>query len=73
MKLPEKPMMSRNFDERVGYDTRALVDFGTDEHRSVRERIINRYRLEKKDPNAAVSEPVKPIVFYVDPARRRSG
>src|SRR4029079_1430142 len=41
--------------------------FGTDEHRSVRERIINRYRLEKKDPNAAASEPVKPIVFYVDP------
>jgi hypothetical protein len=67
MKLPDKPMMSRRFDERVGYNTDALVDFGTDEHRSVRERIISRYRLEKKDPNAAVSEPVKPIVFYLDP------
>ena len=30
--------------------------------------FITRYRLEKKDPNAAVSEPVKPIVYYVDPA-----
>ena len=68
MKLPERPMMPRNFDERVGYDTDSLVDFGTDEHRSVRKRIINRFRLEKKDPNAALSDPVKPIVFYIDPA-----
>jgi hypothetical protein len=68
MKLPEKPMMERNYDERVGFDTEAVVDFGTDEHRSVRESIIRRFRLEKKDPNAAMSEPVKPIVFYVDPA-----
>jgi hypothetical protein len=68
MKLPEKPMVSRNFDERVGFDTEALVDFGTDEHRSVRERIITRFRLEKKDPSAALSDPVKPIVFYIDPA-----
>ena len=67
MKLPERPMMSRRFDERIGFNTMNVVDFGTDEHRSVRERIINRYRLDKKDPNAAVSEPVKPIVFYVDP------
>jgi hypothetical protein len=68
MKLPEQPMMPRNFDERVGFGTEALVDFGTDEHRSVRERIIQRFRLVKKDPAAAVSEPVTPIVFYVDPA-----
>jgi hypothetical protein len=68
MKLPEKPMMARNFDERVGFTTEGLVDFGTDEHRSVRKRIITRFRLEKRDPNAAVSDPVKPIVFYIDPA-----
>jgi hypothetical protein len=68
MKLPERPMMAREFDERVGYNSEGLVDFGTDEHRSVRERIITRYRLEKKDASAAMSEPVKPIVFYIDPA-----
>ncbi len=67
MKLPEKPMMARNFDQRVGFETESLVDYGTDEHRSVREQIITRFRLEKKDPGAALSEPVKPIVFYVDP------
>ncbi len=68
MKLPEKPMMERNFDERVGFDTEGVTDFGTDEQRSVRDRIIRRFRLEKKDPNAPLSDPVKPIVFYIDPA-----
>jgi len=42
MKLPEKPMMERFFDERVGYDSEGFTDFGTDEHRSVRERVISR-------------------------------
>ncbi len=68
VKLPEKPMMPRIFDERVGYFTQGLVDYGTEEHRSVQKRYITRYRLEKKDPNAAMSEPVKPIVYWVDPA-----
>jgi hypothetical protein len=68
VKLPEKPMMARLFDERVGYFTQGLTDYGTDEHRSVAKRYIARYRLEKKDPNAAISEPVKPIVYYVDPS-----
>jgi hypothetical protein len=68
VKLPEKPMMPRLFDERVGYFTQGLTDYGTDEQRSVAKRYIARYRLEKKDPNAEISEPVKPIVYYVDPA-----
>lgn len=68
VKLPEKPMMPRLFDERVGYFTQGLTDYGTDEHRSVATRYITRYRLEKKDPAAAVSEPIKPIVYWVDPA-----
>ncbi|HEX5214447.1 MAG TPA: zinc-dependent metalloprotease, partial [Vicinamibacterales bacterium] len=68
IKLPENPMMPRLFDERVGYFTQGFTDYGTDEHRSVQSRYITRYRLDKKDPNAALSEPVKPIVYYVDPA-----
>jgi len=68
MKLPEKAMAQRNYDERVGFDSMSFVDFGTDEHRSVNKRIINRFRLEKKDAAAAASEPVKPIVFYIDSA-----
>jgi hypothetical protein len=68
IKLPERPMMPRLFDERVGYYSQGLVDFGTDEPRAVRRRYITRWRLEKKDPSAAMSEPVKPIFYYIDPA-----
>jgi hypothetical protein len=66
--LPEKPMMARIFDERVGYFSVSQLDYGRDEHRSPRRRLITRWRLEKKDPNAALSEPVKPIVYWIDPA-----
>jgi hypothetical protein len=68
VKLPETPMMPRLFDERVGYFTRGLVDYGTGEQQPTPRRYITRWRLEKKDPNAAMSEPVKPIIYYVDPA-----
>ena len=68
VKLPEKPMMPRLFDERVGYFTRSTYDYGRQEHRATERTFITRYRLEKRDPNAEISEPVKPIVYYVDPA-----
>ena len=68
VKLPEKPMMPRVFDERVGYFTVSQYDYGRDEHRAQRRRYITRWRLEKKDPAAALSEPIKPIVYYIDPA-----
>ena len=68
VRLPENPMMPRRFDERVGYFSINQVDFGTSEQRSADRSYITRYRLEKKDPNAALSEPVKPLIYYVDPA-----
>jgi hypothetical protein len=66
--LPEKPMMARLMDDRIGYFGLSRVNFGTPAHESKREEIIARWRLEKKDPSAAVSEPVKPIVWYIDKA-----
>src|SRR4029079_12058645 len=66
--LPEKPMQPRLFDERVGYFSAATMDYSQDEHKAPERRFITRYRLEKKDPNAALSEPVKPIVYWIDPA-----
>jgi uncharacterized protein DUF4953/uncharacterized protein DUF5117/uncharacterized protein DUF5118 len=63
--LPDKPMVGRYEDERVGYFSTPFDDYGTDEHGKVRRAFINRYRLEKKDPKAAVSDPVTPIVFYL--------
>jgi hypothetical protein len=68
VKLPEKPMMPRLMDERVGYFNIDKMDYGKDEHRAPQRTYITRWRLEKKDPNAAMSEPIKPIVYYVDPA-----
>jgi Met-zincin/Domain of unknown function (DUF5117)/Domain of unknown function (DUF5118) len=68
VRLPEKPMMPRLFDERVGYFTSAQMDYTADEYRARTVRYIARWRLEKKDPNAAISEPVKPIIYYIDSA-----
>ncbi len=63
--LPDVPMKARLADQRVGFFTTQYYDFGRSENRVVERRYINRWRLEKKDPSAALSEPVKPIVFYI--------
>ncbi len=68
VKLPEEPMQPRLFDERVGYFSVRQIDYGRDEHRSPRRRYITRWRLEKRDVNAAVSDPVKPIIYWIDAA-----
>jgi hypothetical protein len=68
VKLPDEPMMPRLFDERVGYFSVRQIDYGRDEHRSPRRRYITRWRLEKRDPDAALSDPVKPITYWIDPA-----
>jgi hypothetical protein len=69
VRLPERPMMPRRFDERVGYFSIRRVDFGTDEHRSAVRRYITKYRLECSERRVGdLCYPVKPIVYYVDPA-----
>ncbi|MEX2317490.1 MAG: zinc-dependent metalloprotease [Pirellulales bacterium] len=67
VKLPETPMKPRRHDDRVGFINVEFEDYGLndDRHQVEEIRYITRWRLEKKDPNAEVSEPVKPIVFYV--------
>ena len=71
LRLPENPMMPRLHDARVGFNSTSLIDYGRDEHRAATRRFIHRFRLEKRDASAAVSEPVKPIVFWIDPATPR--
>ena len=68
VKLPETPMQPRLRDSRVGYFYTSNTDYSRPEQRAQSRNFITRYRLEKKDPAAAISEPVKPIVYYVDPA-----
>jgi hypothetical protein len=66
--LPEKPMRTRPADPRVGYFTTTVADFTDDLARTPRQRFINRWSMEKKNPTAALSEPVRPIVFWLDPS-----
>jgi hypothetical protein len=66
--LPARPMSPRLCDNRLGYFSLGFEDYGADEPRVPTRCYITRWRLEPKDSNAAVSDPVKPIVFYLDPA-----
>ena len=68
VKLPENPMQPRMADYRVGFFSVQQTDYGVDEHKAAKRTYITRWRLEKKEPGAEVSEPVKPIEFYIDPA-----
>ncbi len=66
VKLPEDPMRPRRHDSRVGYFSVRFQDYGDQTNHQVENvQYINRWRLEKKDPNAEVSEPKKPIVYYI--------
>ncbi len=68
VKLPDRPMMPRLADKRVGFFSINNLDYGRAEQRAQRRDYAIRWRLEKKDPSAAISEPIKPIEYYVDPA-----
>ncbi|HEX6944994.1 MAG TPA: zinc-dependent metalloprotease [Casimicrobiaceae bacterium] len=65
-KLPETPMRPRVADPRIGYFGTDLWDFTTDDRRIPIVHYVNRWRLEKKDPTAALSEPKQPIVYWID-------
>jgi hypothetical protein len=71
--LPEQPMAARRADPRVGHFTDAYTDM-SELRPSQRVHLVNRWRLEKKDPQAELSEPVQPITFWLDrniPSRYR--
>ncbi len=66
VKLPDNPMMPRIADQRIGYFGLRFEDYSDEtQHQVDKVNVISRFRLEKKNPNAEISEPVKPIVFYV--------
>ncbi len=64
--LPEVPLATRPADPRIGHFLSRTDDFSDDLARSPRQRSINRWRLEKQDPTAALSAPVKPITYWLD-------
>ncbi len=67
VELPDSKYLLREDDPRGGYGGLAYVDYSTPIGEPMMKRYIRRHRLEKKDPSAAMSDPVKPIEYWVDP------
>lgn len=66
VELPDAGYTPRRLDPRVGVFAVEFYDYGSPFTEPLEKRWIVRHRLRKRDPTAAVSEPVKPIVYYVD-------
>jgi hypothetical protein len=67
VELPDNNFQARKFDPRAGYFSTSYVDLGVPIDESIVQRVINRHRLIKKNPNAEMSEAVEPIIYYLDP------
>lgn len=67
VELPGPGYKPRVFDTRAGYFGISYMDFASRVDERIFKRFISRHRLEKKDPSAAVSDPVEPIIYYLDP------
>ena len=65
--LPDSNYRPREDDPRGGYGGLTYVDYSTPIGEPMLKRYVRRHRLEKKDPQATISEPVKPIEYWVDP------
>lgn len=66
--LPENPMAARPADPRVGFFSNEYTEFESERGTAQdRKAVIGRFRLEKANPAAAVSDPVKPITYYLGP------
>ena len=66
IELPDDGYQKREFDPRCGSYPFSYYDYATPVQESILKRFVTRHRLEKKDPTAAMSEAVEPIVYYLD-------
>ena len=64
--LPDSNYKTRIFDPRSGVNAMTYYDYTTPVSTSTKKQVIYRHRLDKKDPNAAISEAVEPIIYYLD-------
>jgi len=67
IELPDDEYEPRVFDPRCGYFDISYQDYATPINAPLVKRYITRHRLEKKNPNASMSEAVEPIIYYLDP------
>jgi len=66
VQLPDNNYKPRVFDPRSSFNHTSFFDYSTPVSEPIEKFYINRHRLSKKDPTAKISEPVKPIVYYLD-------
>jgi hypothetical protein len=66
VQLPDAGYRPRRSDPNAGFFGIEYADYAAPMDRPLVQRFIARHRLAKRDPGAAVSEPVEPIVYYVD-------
>ena len=67
VRLPDAGFRPRRFDPRVGFFGPSFQDYAAPLGETMHRRYIARHRLQKQDPDAAMSVPVEPIVYYIDP------
>jgi hypothetical protein len=66
VQLPDNNYTPRRYDIRSGFNAQMYFDYASPISEPIEKLFINRHRLTKKDPTATMSEPVKPIVYYLD-------
>jgi hypothetical protein len=66
VELPPPGFKPRENDPRAGYSGIQFMDFATPISEPIVKRYLSHHRLQKKDPSAAISDPVEPIIYYVD-------
>jgi hypothetical protein len=67
VELPEPGYQPRVYDPRSGFFGLSFENYAALPGQPMTLRFANRHRLQKKDPSAAISDPVKPIIYYLDP------
>lgn len=67
VELPDHNYKPRRFDPRSGFGSLEFENYAALPGQPMTERFLRRHRLQKKDPSAAMGEPVKPITYYLDP------
>lgn len=66
VELPDNKYKPRKYDPRSGSWQMSYLDYSTPVNEPITKRFIYRHRLEKKNPNAEISEAVEPIIYYLD-------
>jgi hypothetical protein len=66
VQLPDNGFRPRTFDPRSGFIPTSYFDYASPVATPIGKQLAIRHRLEKKDPKATISDPVKPIIYYLD-------